>query len=290
MKIKNIVSIAHSKFTLFALLLLTCTVAWSARGSEINQNGNPGDWTSDLGGPQPLTTYATGGPNGGYTVIQDVPGAYGYGYGSGGYSFFGAAAPYAVTSPFSQSIDIYINTAWAAGGIPSQDGFWIDMAPNTSDPNLYTDNQYGEHNFRVTSTGSGQVNVGIDGNGTLATITQSGWYQFQMIYVAGATPTSLVNTTMNIIAADTSTLVATTTVSNDTVSSALQTQYLDGSGYVWLPVWAPGFAGGDLSVADVNVEQLASTPDSGTTLVLMGLGFLGLVVFGLRNNRLEAAK
>ena len=274
------------KLTIKLLLACSFAIATSA-WAQLNPNGNPGDWVNDL----PLTTFATGGPNGnGYTVIQNQPGAYGYGYGSGGYSYFGAPGPnysYPVSSPFSQSIDIYINTAWAAGPTPSQDGFWIDMSPNTSDPNLYTDNQYGEHNFRITSTGTGQVNVGIDGNGTLATITQSGWYEFQMIYTIGGTPTSLVDTTMNIIADASSSLLATTTVNNDSVSGALQTQYLDGSGYVWLPVWAPGFAGDTLDIANVDVAEVASTPDASWTLPLLGLGFFTLVVFGFRQKHLQ---
>ncbi len=253
--------------------------------AQINPNGNPGDWAGNNG----VTTFATGGPTGnGHTTIQVDPAGYGYGYGSGGSSLFGAGTSYSVSSPFTQSISVYINTSWASGAIPSQDGFWIDMSPNSSDPNLGVspDYNYGEHNFRITSTGSGTINVGIDGNGTVASITQSGWYDFRMTYTAGGTPTSQVDTTMAIYDYANATILSSTTVGNDSVSSGLETQYLDGSGYVWLPVWAPGFASGTLDVANVNVSSAAPVPEASTVIA----GALLLLPFGVSTLRILRKK
>jgi uncharacterized membrane protein len=64
---------------------------------------------------------------------------------------------------------------------------WIDDSPSSSSPGDVGSGGIGYgggHNFRLTYTGS-SVAVTADGSTPLATITQSGWYVFQMIYAKG---------------------------------------------------------------------------------------------------------
>jgi hypothetical protein len=269
-------------------LTLACSLslAFSARAvSVVYPNGNPGDW-SDLitTAPAPITSHASGGPgNHPYTQIYNVPDEYqSPGYGSGPYSFFGPGI--STTRGLYQSVDVYIDANWGVPNPSYAQSFWIDMTPNSSDGGAI----YGaEHNFRVTAQG-GQVAVSVDGQGSpISTITQSGWYDFQMTWLPDANPANPLISAMNIFSLDVNgniaALVGTTTVLANSPGGPTLSGNLTGSGYVWFTVWANGSAGDTLNVADVKA---ASVPDGSWTLSLLGFGCAALA--GLRR-RLQLA-
>jgi hypothetical protein len=277
-------------------LLLTCSLPVSlSLWAQINPNGNPGDW-SDLVTtlPAPITSVATGGPGGGaYTQIYNVDNEYSStgaapaGWGSGPYSLFGAPGPnysYSFGNHFYQSIDVYINTSWAPGTLsPSSAGFWIDMSPasSSSDPNSP---YYDEHDFAFMPNGSGQVLVGGDdfNLGTIATISTSGWYDFQMTYQPGATMTDPVVNSLNVYSDATHALLGSAAAEGNDFGDVLDGNDLSGSGYVWLTVWQDGFAGDSLDVANVDT---ASVPDTACTFSLLGVGVGALAGLRRRFNR-----
>ncbi len=163
--------------------------------------------------------------------MTNQPDSYGYGYGSLGFSYFGFATNPPFEGNFYQSIDVYINAGWpTASANNNGQAFWIDMQPSNPDGN----NSGAEHNFRITPTGSG-VQVSVDGQSSpIATLTTSGWYDFEMTYEAGA-PTDLVTTNMDVYSLA-GALQGTTTVYSDSPSTdgPLLSENLQGPGYVWL--------------------------------------------------------
>ena len=279
------------KLTIKLLLACSLPIATSAWAVDY-VNGNPGDWSGGAGATTvPSGTGGVNAPNGGssFTQLQNLHDDYMLGYGDGPYSWYGAGSGGNSTynGAFYQSVQIYIDKSWATptiGGVPA---FWLDMTPYHSDPNNYG----AEHNFQFSATGS-QVNVSVDGSGSsLYSITSSGWYDFQMTYQKGANPTDPVITDMNIFD-PAGLLVATTQVLANSPGGPFDSADLGGSGYAWFGVWQNGFAGDTLDVAnmDTGLLRTASAPDSGSTMLLLGLGFLTLVVFGFRQNRLQLAK
>lgn len=237
-------------------------------------DGNPGDWTAySSGTPATITPVLSGGPSGGaYTQIHNEPDAYLPGYGSGPYSYFGPGIT--TSGSFYQSVAVYIDTSLASPG----QSFWIDMSP--AHP---SGNYGGEHNFRVAANGS-SVSVSVDGQATpISTITSSGWYNFQMLYQHAANPTDPLITDMNIYD-PANLLIGTTTVQATSPGGPLASQDVTGSGYVWFTVWANGFAGDTLNVANVEVSAVPEP----TTMIA---GALLLLPFGasafrkLRKNR-----
>lgn len=205
-----------------------------------------GDWADVTGTPGAgIAQVISGGgvlhltPASGnyYAEITNEYDTYEPGFGYGEYSFFGYATQPPYPGNFSQSVSVYIDVSWPPA-IYNGPGFWVDMTPGTP-----TDNgeQFGgEHNYRMTPTGT-SVQVFVDGQGSpLYTITASGWYQFQMTYRKGAQPTDLVSTDMNLFD-NSSNLLATTTVLDDSDGYMLLSQDLAGPGYVWITVWADGW-------------------------------------------------
>ncbi len=190
-----------------------------------------------------------------YAEVHNIDNDYipGY-YGDSGYSFFGFATPPAYPGDFSQSIKMYVFANWPVA-LYSGPGVWIDESPGNSN----TGNYGGEHNFRLTPTGSA-VGVFVDGQASpIATITKSGWYNFQMTFQKGAHPTDLVNTNMNVFDPS-GTLIGTTTVVSNSPGGPLLSQDLMGPGYVWITVWPNGWANDVLAIDDVSADLLTAPP------------------------------
>ena len=117
---------------------------------------------------------------------------------------------------------MYINANWplALYGGP---GVWIDESPG----NFINGNYGAEHNFRITPSGTGSVAISADGGGTFATVTTSGWYNFQMTFQKGQ-PTDLVTTVMTVFDSNGNSVGATTVYSNSP-GGPLYSQDLAGS-------------------------------------------------------------
>ncbi len=210
---------------------------------------NTGDWT-------PITTRV---PSGGgslhlpaasgnyYAELTNVHDSYYPGFGGAEYSFFGFTTPQPYPGPFSQSISLYVMADWPLA-IYHGPGIWIDMSP--SQP---VNNYGGEHNFRLTPTGS-SVAVTVDGQTSpIVIIATSGWYKFQMTYTKGAHPTDLVSTDMKVFNSSQNVIGITTVVSNSP-GGPLLSQDLGGAGYVWMTVWPNGWANDLLGIDDVRVD------------------------------------
>jgi hypothetical protein len=222
---------------------------------------NTGDWTDITGTPGAgIARVASGG---GVLGVSSASGAYhaeitneydtySPGYGFGEYSYFGYATQPPYPGNFSQSVSVYIFANWPVASPDNNgQGFWLDMQPGNPDPN----NSGAEHNFRFTPSGTA-VAVSVDGQGTpIATITTSGWYNFQMTYQKGSLPTDLVTTNMNVFDSN-GNLVGTTTVLSNSPGGPLYSQDLQGPGYVWITVWADGWAGDVLGIDDVRADLL----------------------------------
>src|ERR1700682_3300141 len=243
----------------FVFVVVGVTNANAADNTSLAFQGfekNTGDWT-------PITTRV---PSGGGTLhvpsasghfhaeLTNVHDSYSAGYGGNEFSYFGFATTPAYPGNFSQSISMYVFANWAPA-IYNGPGVWIDMSPGHPSGN------YGaEHNFRLTPTGSA-VRVYVDGQVVpIATITASGWYKFQMTYRKGATPTALVSTDMNVFNSRKA-LIGTTTVISDSPGGTLLSQDLKGPGYVWITVWANGWANDVLAIDDVRADLLAAADD-----------------------------
>ena len=159
--------------------------------------------------------------------------------------YFGYATQPPYPGNFSQSIKMYVNANWPVA-IYGGPGVWIDESCGHP-----AGNYGGEHNFRLTPTGTA-VGISADGQGSpFATIATSGWYNFQITYQKGALPTDLVTSVMNVFDS-TGNLVGTTTVVSDSPGGPLLSQDLQGPDYVWITVWADGWAGDVLGIDDVR--------------------------------------
>ncbi len=208
-----------------------------------------GDWdpTIDSNG-DPITTTFRVPSGGGVLGLQAADGGYyaevhnidddymsGY-YGDSGYTLFGYATQPPYPGDFSQSIKMYINANWpvALYGGP---GVWIDETPGSPS------NNYGaEHNFRLTPTGT-SVEVYIDGQPSIATITTSGWYNFRMTFQKTGScanqqqNTDLVTTVMSGIEETEERLGRRPLCAPIHRGGPLNTEDLQGPGYIWITVW-----------------------------------------------------
>ncbi|HEV3333477.1 MAG TPA: hypothetical protein VG096_20980 [Bryobacteraceae bacterium] len=277
-------SILKSSFaTGIALAFVLLSDAPSAIAQNLAFQGfevNTGDWT-------PITTRV---PSGGgilgvpaasgnwYGQITNVYDTYSPGYGGAEFSLFGFATQPPYTGDFSQSISLYVFANWPTA-IFNGPGIWIDMSPGQPAGNFG-----GEHNFRLTPTGS-SVEIRVDGQASpIVTITTTGWYKFQMTYRKGANPTDLVSTDMNVFT-NGGTLLGTTQVVSNSPGGPLLSQDLAGPNYVWMTVWPDGWpaAGANdvLAIDDVRADLL-TPPDAFQVRYAANLG-AGQSVIDLTN-------
>jgi hypothetical protein len=208
-----------------------------------------------------------------YGTVQGNTDGYSAGYANGGSSFFGfdTSVPPYPGSPFSQDISVYINVNTPAPAIGATPAFWIDDAPSSSSPSDVSSGGIGyggEHNFRLSYSGS-SVTVTDDGGNDLGTITTSGWYTFQMVYAQGATPTSLATTALSIYDASDNQVGVSDQELDNADGDPLESQYLQGPGYVWLTVWQNGFSNDLLGIDDVEANALSAVPEP-ASLILLG--------------------
>lgn len=242
-----------SRFAGAALVcgLVSLSVTANAQIAFQGFESDTGDWTQ-------ITTRV---PSGGgflhlpaasgnyYAELTNVHDSYQTGYGGAEYSYFGFTSPQPYPGPFSQSISMYVMANWSPA-IYNGPGVWIDMSPGHP-----SGNYGGEHNFRLTPTGS-SVLVTVDGQTSpIAVINASGWYKFQMTYTKGTSPTSLVSTDMKVLDPNQK-LVGITTVVSNSPGGPLLSNELGGAGYVWITVWPNGWASDTLGIDDVQVSLM----------------------------------
>lgn len=260
---------------------------WSFADSGQTGDGN-GSVTQTASGTGPLGLTAFDGSY--YATIHGNTNGYSTGYANGGSSFFGfdSSVPSYPGSPFTQSIAVYVNVNTPAPASGATPAFWIDDSPSSSSPSDTSSGGIGyggEHNFRLTYSGS-SVSVSADGTTPLATITTSGWYVFSTEYAKGATDTSLSTATLSIYDANGNQVGVSAFELDDSDTDPLESQYLQGPGYVWLTVWQNDFSNDYLGIDDVRADTVNSTPEPATFALLTG-GLAALAGFG---RKLRSAK
>jgi PEP-CTERM motif len=276
-KLKSIVSLA-----LFAAAAPCFATSLYFNGFE----SNTGDWaiaspgtitqTASGGGPLGLTSYQGAD----YATIQATPDGYSPGYADGGYSLFGygSAIP-AYPGAFDQQVAVYVNvnTPAPSAGTPA---FWIDASPSSTSAYDIANSgglgYGGEHNFRLVYTGT-SVLVYVDGGVTpIATLTGSGWYNFESIYAQDATGVGISTATLNVLSADGTTVLGTTSLLNNSDGDPLFSQYLAGPGYEWMTVIQDGFSNNQIGIDNLRADTIAApTPEPGS-FVLLGTGLIAM--------------
>lgn len=258
------------KLLLICILLFLTGIATAAPSFEGFET-DTGDWVFYDGGAQSGRVASGGGllgvPSASgsfHAEVANVHDSYQTGYGSAGYSFFGAPDP-VYQGKFYQAIDVYIDPTWS--GL----GFWIDMSPrDIIDESLYA----AEGNFRLTANGSSVAVQAINGP-VLANLTTPGWYSFEIVWSKGATPTDLINLDLNLYDS-TSALLGT--ASFDAVfpqnTNPGESQYLGNNSYVWITVWENYFADDVIAIDNVRtglIQDSVVIPAPGA-LLLGGIG------------------
>ena len=257
----------------FALAATNSTLAQGVNAA----NGNLGDWSiwspnpppnGSYGGSLSVTTSSLGGPNGG--GFSEIPNVYG-GADGGAYTFFGSGSSttHALnSSDFTQSIAIQLDPTVEVGSM------LIDETPGSTVLNQGSYSLWSaENGFSLLGDGH-TVSISAENGGTIGTITGSGWYDFNLTF-------SITGEILSVYDLTTSSLLGSVSVSMDNSDLA-------GSGYLWFTEQGASFTDpGTLNVADLGADPI---PDSGSTMLLLGLGFLTLAVFGFRQNRLATTK
>ena len=198
-----------------------------------------------------LPTAPASGSN--FAVLTNLDDGYQGGYGDAGFTVLGGSdATYHGT--FQQSIDIYINTAWAKPA-SGDEAFWLDMAPYT----FQGANYGGEHNFRFQVDGSGSIGVTVDsGAAPIATITTSGWYTFQMVYYKAPSPTDPALTDANILDSNGRLVGSDVALPATSPGGPLDSADLRGHDYIWLTLWQNGFAGDQLAIDNLSTSPVTA--------------------------------
>ena len=266
----------------------TGTGDWSFTTSGQTGDAN-GSITQTASGTGPLQLTAFDGNY--YGTVHGNTNGYATGYANGGSSFFGfdTSVPPYPGAPFSQSIAVYINVNTPAPSNAATPAFWIDESPSSSSPSDAGSGGVGyggEHNFRLSYTGT-TVAVTADGSTPLATITQSGWYTFQMIYSKGATDASLAMTTLSIFDKNGNQVGVSAVELDDSDGDPLESQYLQGPGYMWLTVWQNGFSDDYLGIDDVRADTVSAIPEP-ATLGMLGGALLLLAGMGMARRKRQA--
>jgi len=281
-------TLRFSVFLLPMILLVGSVTGW-ADTFPYNQ-GFETDTSGWVGTPSvtrvPSGTNGINAADGGYYAqTTNLDNDYQAGYGDGGYSFFGGNGAYPLGTGFYQSIDVYIDTSLTQP-LSYDQAFWIDMTPSSSDPNDVANNYgsgYGdEQNFRLAYSGTG-VDVSASGAASpFASITTTGWYQFEIAYQPAGSPTDLVDTNMYVYNLYNSALVGSANVIANQDGETLQNRYLDGPGYVWLAVWQNGFSSDMLNIDDVQTGAFPAAAVPEPTSILLLLTIVGLTGPALR--------
>jgi PEP-CTERM motif len=266
----------------------TGTGDWSFTASGQTGDAN-GSITQTASGAGPLALTAFDGSF--YGTVHGNTNGYSTGYANGGSSFFGfdTSVPPYPGSPFTQSIAVYINVNTPAPSNAGTPAFWIDDSPSSSSPSDAGSGGIGyggEHNFRLSYTGT-SVAVTADGSTPLATLTTSGWYVFQMIYAKGATSTSLATTTLSILDHNGHQVGTSAFLLDSSDADPLESQYLQGPGYVWLTVWQNNFSNDYLGIDDVRADTVSGVPEP-ASFALLGGGFVLLAGFGMARRKRAA--
>jgi hypothetical protein len=175
---------------------------------------------------------------------------------------------------FYESAAYYINMNWTAPAATYAPAFWIDTTPY-NDPNFLD-----ECNFRISVPGGAQPItvggfVGNPGtNGTVATITASGWYTFKTTFEDHA---GVVKNVMSIADSNGNTIGSFSGDSTLPFSDLAGTNYGD-----WTTVWQNGFGAtsgpnenGAADVLGIDDIQVGTVPEPASlSLVALGIPLL----------------
>lgn len=268
-----------------ALGLGVSGIAQATPISNQNFSSNTNGWNTE--GSSTITLAAqSGSSDGGYAVVTNADNDYQPGYGDGGYTYFnGPSNTY--TGPFTQSLDIYIDTGWAAPTNASVPAFWLDMSPSLASSGS---DYAAENSFNFYVPGNGSINIGASGGPTAWTISTSGWYTFAMTFSKGASPSDPVQIALDVLTQSGTSLGTVNRLASNSLGYDPSSSLLGGVGYAWLAVWQNGFAGDQLSIDNLQLTAVPaplSTPWSG--LALLGLGGVALVILQRRRLRRVAA-
>ncbi len=230
-----------------------------------------GDWVFYDSGAQSGRVASGGGilgissASGSYHAeLANVHNSYSSGYGGAGYSYLGGRDR-VYQGSFFQSIDVYIDPTW------SGEGFWIDMAPcGTNNSTLNA----AEGNFRLTADGS-SVYVQANNSSNIATITNPGWYTFEMAWSKGANPTDLINMDLNMYDASSTLLGSESFLA---VSSQGQSQYLGNNSYIWIKAWQNGFADDVIAIDNVQTGPVPIPVPGTFVLAALGAGLVSRII------------
>jgi hypothetical protein len=243
-----------------------------------------GDWVASdsitrvsSGGGALGLTAASGSHYGELTNLHD---GYGYtGYGDGGYTYNGGRGD-AYNGNFYQSIDVYLNPNWATPASAGEAGLWIDMSCNEHDFVAANGYYRSEHNFRLYESTQGSIAIKADGDSSpMATITEAGWYTFQIDYQKGALATDTVHTNMSILNHLGAVLGTADKLAD--FMSPMPSSELKGNGYTWITVWQNGYAGDVLGIDNANTGLV---PEPGVAALLITAG-LSMLAYAWRRRR-----
>jgi len=163
--------------------------------------------------------------------------------GYGGYTAFGGTGG-VTPNGFGQSFDLYVDLSrWTTTQIPGANLVisthpW-DAVANAQSADLV--------NFAFTASNTG-VLVQSVASTNLATITQSGWYQFTMTFVPGASGFVESDVTVS----DLQNNVLGTAHYVPPVGSTLANARIGGAGYMIVGPWQTGFAGDVIAIDNVQ--------------------------------------